>query len=212
MTVQKKPENTNETVSLEEQNSILQQQLDEMKLMIEKLMKPETEKAVIKRNDSIFIDDTNINVDPHKMVTIMSLTNGGLNLKSPKGTKYLRDFGSTTRVTFEDLHEIVENHREFASEGGFLIQDETAVKALYLSEEYSRLISKEKIEKFIDLPIKEIANSLKALPKTLQETILQKVVKGISVGDSRYSDLNKIKVLNDFTGQNLQEIAEQIAE
>lgn len=218
MTTQKKQENTNEikseTVDLETQNSTLQKQLDEMRLMIEKLMNPEKsdpEKEVTKSSNSLYVDEEAINVDPHKMVTIISLTNGGLNLKSPKGIKRLPDFGSTTRVTFEDLHAIVENHREFASEGGFLIQDEQSVKALYLTEEYSRLISRERIEKFIDLPTKDIVNALKALPKTLQETILEKVIKGISAGDSRYSDLNKIKVLSDFAEKDLQEIAREIA-
>lgn len=212
MTTKNKSENTIESIDLEEQNSLLQKQLDEMKSMIEKLMKPESEKEVIKTSNNIFVDDDILNVDPHKMVTILSLTNGGLNLKSPKGIKTLRDFGSTTRVTFEDLHTIVENHRELASEGGFLIQDEASVKSLYLTEEYSRLISKDRIEKFIDLPTKEIIPALSVLPKTLQETILEKVIKGINSGDSRYSDLNKIKVLNDFTGRDLQEIAKQIAE
>lgn len=212
MAIKKDAEETNDNVDLKTQNSDLQKQLDEMKLMMEQFMNPKVEKAVVKNNNSIFVDEEVLNVDPHKMVTIISLTNGGLNLKSPKGIKYLRDFGATTRVTFEDLHAIVENHRDFASEGGFLIQDEASVKALYLTEEYSRLISKDRIEKFIDLPTKEIASALSVLPKALQETILQKVVKGISVGDSRYSDLNKIKVLNDFSGKDLQEIAKQIAE
>jgi hypothetical protein len=212
MAIKKDAEETTDNVDLNEQNSDLQKQLNEMKLMMEQFMNPKVEKAVVKNNNSIFIDEEVLNVDPHKMVTIISLTNGGLNLKSPKGIKYLRDFGATTRVTFEDLHAIVENHRDFASEGGFLIQDEASVKALYLTEEYSRLISKDRIEKFIDLPTKEIVSALSVLPKVLQETILQKVVKGISVGDSRYSDLNKIKVLNDFSGKDLQEIAKQIAE
>lgn len=212
MAIKKDTEETTSNVDLKEQNSDLQIQLNEMKLMLEQFMNTKVEKTIEKNNNEIFVDDEAINVDPHKMVTIISLTNGGLNLKSPKGIKYLRDFGATTRVTFEDLHAIVENHREFASEGGFLIQDELSVKALYLTEEYSRLISKERIEKFIDLPTKEIVSALRVLPKTLQETILQKVVRGISVGDSRYSDLNKIKVLNDFSGKDLQEIAKQIVE
>lgn len=123
MAVKKDIEDIVENVDLETQNSDLQKQLDEMKLMIEKFMSPKVEKQVAKSNDSIFINyDEELKIDPHKMVTIISLTNGGLNLKSPKGTKYLRDFGSTTRVTFEDLHAIVENHRDFACEGGFLIR------------------------------------------------------------------------------------------
>lgn len=157
------------------------------------------------------IDD--VEVSPTKLVTIMSMKNGGLNLRGTRPIPiYLRDFGSTTRVTFDELRTICDNHYGLARNGGFLIQDKQAVKALYLEDDYKKLekVNRKTVESFIDLPIDQLIPTLESLPAVIQETIIEKVVHSIFSGDNRYTDLNKLKVLNDYTGKDLMKIAQQL--
>jgi hypothetical protein len=201
--------------SAELENEKLKRELDELKAMMTQLIASQAKPVETKReSEDIFrsIEDE-LNISPHKLIRVVSMVVGGLSLKGASGKEpvHFRDFGTSKTVTFEDVRAFVDNHHELALGGGFIIQDKDVVKALYLEDEYKKLLSKEKVESLIDLPADEIVNILKSAPKTLQDTIVQYFVRMIPK-DNRYTDWNKIKMVSDFVGEDLMELARQIEE
>lgn len=215
MAANQKPKNVEDNVVIDVEKEQMKSEIDELKAMVAQLLKTQQEKpkpSAKKESEDIFHNiEEELNISPHRSVRVVSMTIGGLSLKGANGKEPLqfRDFGVAKSVSFEDVRAFVDNHHELAVGGGFLIQDKSVVRALYLEEEYDRLLSKEKVENIIDLPAQEIVNTLKSAPKPLQDTIVQYIIRMIP-RDNRYSDYGKIKVISDYVGEDLMELAKQI--
>lgn len=209
--------NTETTKTDDQTKEQMQQQIDELKAMVEALLQQNIAKTETTPTEQVSTNlyesaEDRLEIDPKQYVRIMSLVNGGLNLIITHGAPPIRleDFGMSRRITFDDLRSIVNNHPKAAKEGMFLIQDEKAVKALYLEKEYEKLLNKDVIDNITDLPNSEIKHIFETTTNTLKQTIVERVIEGIIEGDDRYQDRNKIKFIGDLVGKNLYDYVKEI--
>jgi hypothetical protein len=199
------------------ENEKLRKELDDLKVLVAQLVAANKDKdnsqSEVKSTKNDFYKDIEeeLNISPHRMVKIVSMVIGGLNLRGSNNViVHLPEFGSSRRIPFEELRAIYNNHPDLTRSGAFFIVDPLAVKALYLEDDYENLLNQEMMENIIDLPTNEITRTLNNLPKLQRDTVLQRIVRGIASGEERYSDLNKIKVFSDIAGVDLVTIAREI--
>lgn len=191
------------------ENEILRKEIDALKEMFAQL---DQKQNVVEKVSKASIEDDEPFIHPDKLIKIVSMVIGGLNLRVEKDRAHvvIDSFGQSTRVSFKDLRLIIDNHRELASNGAFIITDELAIKALYLEEEYEKILKTDKLEAIVDQEPEEIINTLENLTTIQKNTFLQKFVRGIASGDKRYGDLNKIRSISNYIGQDLEELSKEL--
>ncbi|OPH61722.1 hypothetical protein BC351_00325 [Paenibacillus ferrarius] len=193
---------------VEIENEFLKTQLEEMKKMIESLkVATTTSETVNSQNGSLFIDESQIAIPSNKLIPVMSMVSGSLNLDANGKRILFRDFGTTQQISFEDLRAVYNTHPVIIEDGWLLIQNIDVVKALYLENKYENFVSKKFIEDIITLPADEIIKTLSNLTQSLRTTAIDIIIKGISERNNKFSDLNKIQVISDYIGQDINELA-----
>lgn len=204
------------TTSEDKEKEDLKNQVSELSKMVEQLLKAQKEtkedKAESKKESS---NEEDVDINPNQRIKIISLSNGGLNLKG-RGSEaiYLPEFGAPQSVSFEDLQAIYYNHGKLAREGAFFITDEKAVKALYLEQDYKNILNKEKLDGIFELSQNKMLDTVADLTSTQRKTFTARVVEGIQKGDPKYNDFNKIKALDKYIGNetDLYQLAQSNAE
>lgn len=190
-------------------------ELEELRAMVKQLLEDKASvKPEIVKTDSIkdeYYDiEEELNINPNQMIKIVSLIEGGLNLKgnSPQPL-YLPEFGATRSVTYEELRAIYYNHPELTRNGAYFILNKNAVRALYLDSDYDNILNRDRLDKLVDLPTAEMMSALQSLTKVQKETFIQRYIQGIKSQDNRFGDFNKIKAIDDYIGNSLVELANQ---
>jgi flagellin-specific chaperone FliS len=112
-------------------------------------------------------------------------------------------FGEIKQVLYQDMIDILEVSRHFMEDGYYLILDERVIKAHGLQETYSKILSKEQIEKILSG-----TNNAVELYKTCnpeqQRTLIQMITdKLVSAPDSM--DLNVVDRLSRESGININQ-------
>ncbi|KAF6565445.1 hypothetical protein G9G63_09820 [Paenibacillus sp. EKM202P] len=207
---------SNEPVQKTEKEKALEDQVAELTALVKGLLEKNKElettheelKTETRKVNSLFesVEDK-LDIDPREYIRVISLTNGGLNLTATNSTIRFNDFGTSKLITFEDVRAIVDNHTKFAHEGAFLIQNEKAVKALYLEDVYQNFISREAIDNIISLDINEITDTLNSVSSTLRENIVERIVVGVASNDRKFQDRYKIDAIGKLVNQDLYELA-----
>ncbi|WP_440110348.1 hypothetical protein [Paenibacillus sp. QZ-Y1] len=190
-------------------------EIEELRAMVKQLLEDKVatqsvSPAIEKEKDEYYDIEEELNINSNQLVKIVSLIEGGLNLKgnSPQPL-YLPEFGATRSVTYEELRAIYYNHPELTRNGAYFILNKNVVKALYLDSDYENILNKDKLEKLVDLPTSEMMSVLKGLTKVQKETFIQRYIQGIKSQDNRFGDFNKIKAIDDYIGNSLIELANQ---
>ncbi|MCR8641539.1 hypothetical protein NV379_02615 [Paenibacillus sp. N1-5-1-14] len=207
-----------DNVVVDSETELLTAQVTELSALVQTLLeqnKKLEEKSntdnISKNTNSLYeTEEERLDIDPREYIRVVSLTDGGLNLSTNTSVIRFNDFGTSKSVTFEDIRAIVDNHPLAAKEGAFLIQSEKAVKALYLTEEYERMMNKDQVENIIKFPITEIKNTLDSVGKILKETIISRIIKGIVSGSIMYQDRSKINEIGNHIGKDLYKIVAEI--
>lgn len=199
---------------VQELTSLVQSLLEQnRKLQEEKEAQSQAPVKTTEASNSLFdSEETRLDIDPREYIRVISLTDGGLNLSTNTSVIRFNDFGVSKSVTFEDVRAIVDNHPVAAKEGAFLIQSEKAVKALYLTDEYEKMINKESVENIITLPIGEIKKTLDNVGSILKETIISRIIKGVIDGNPKYADRSKINDIGNHIGKDIFKIVQEIEE
>lgn len=221
----KNDEQVEQTVQVDVEKEMLKSQVDELKNMVQmmaeqmktitqstqvsseqKTAKDEPESKLQKSGKYYDIEEE-LDISPQARVKIMSLTVGGLNLRALHHIVGIPEFGQSVSVSFEDLRHIVNNHSDLAREGAFIIINEKAVKALYLDRDYEKLLGRNDIEAIVDLRPDQIYEALKTCTKAQLQAIVHQFIQGIVSGNSRYLDQNKIRIVSDFVGTDIYQLA-----
>jgi flagellin-specific chaperone FliS len=114
-------------------------------------------------------------------------------------------FGEIKQVLYQDMIDILEVSRHFMEDGYYLILDERVIKAHGLQETYSKILSKEQIEKILSG-----TNNAVELYKTCnpeQQKILVTMITEKIVSDPDSVDLNIVDRLSRASGVNISQNA-----
>lgn len=151
----------------------------------------------------------------NKQVKVMSLCPNKLNLSTEKGGKGHRytfeRFGEAKKISYGDLIAIGENHRNFKEAGFYYILDDRIVEEEGLSDMYSKILNKEKIEQVLSNKEDAIAMFQKTNPKQ-QKNIVDMIVGKLIAGE--YVDQNLVvsidRVLNPKNDKNYVSINDRV--
>ena len=195
---------TTKEIDYAKENEELKQEIEGLKKMIEELRK---NKDNVLDNPEATISEIPLN----RLVKVVSLFHGILNLITNSGKVItFNHFGVIKPIAFGDLMEICDRQKRLSEEGYFMILDNEAIDALYLTEAYKKIVSKDVIENIINLPEEQIKEILENTTDAIKESIIDTIVKGINSGDIKYLDRNKVHFVGQVLGKDLYKIAEDI--
>jgi len=153
-----------------------------------------------------------ISVAQTDYIKVMSLIPYRLNLctkERGQGKIYRFDnFGQIKKIIYSDLVDILEVCQSFLEEGYFIILNPKVVRIHGLDEMYSKILTKENMEKILDGTDEGLALYTSANPiqqGIIVELVIQKLVKYPSK-----VDLNMIDKLSRLAGVNISQKAEDI--
>lgn len=147
-----------------------------------------------------------------KIIKVVSLFNGGLNLKtSDHGDARVYRFeelGQIYPIIYADLVQILSNQRRFFTEGYCMILDKNVVKAHALEEIYKKIVDDKTIKNILEYDVAKIREIVSGLMPTVQQTIIESVVSIINKNE--YFDKTKVDVISSVTGKDIFAIAQRM--
>ena len=138
---------------------------------------------------------------PNKMVRIISLCRGSLNLaRDERGLDKLKftKYGEIKPVLYSTLINIVNNNRGFAERGLFYILDKASVYYLGLSNAYDRLVDNTVLDNICNYPVIDIEKIIEGMEKSQVEVMVKNLSDRMYNGEN--FDLNKINAVSRASG------------
>ena len=191
---------SSEMEELKKENAELKEQ---MKLILEKLNVGNEPKVTApeSENTSYSYDDDEgnfVEINPMKPIRVVSLSDGGVNLKTAKnGGKVFRldKFGHSTSITYSDLQDVIATCRPLIENGTVYICNKDVVRNNYLEENYKHFLTVDTISNILSFNTEQIVDMVKNTTESIQESIISLVVKKINNGEN--VDMNKVNAIGN---------------
>jgi hypothetical protein len=204
-------DNASSEVKAEVNVQDLLEQMKELQLKIERLTSGEKNIVVPKKDESYLDSDEEydtIQINPNDYIRVISLCPYQLNLSTQGGGRgklfSFSSFGSSKRILYSDLVDVLENYSHFLNEGLFFIADKRVVRRHGLDDLYSTILTKEMIEKILDgTQTSDAVSVIKSASKTQQKMIAQMFIDRRLMGQD--VDLNLWDKIERATGIGMQE-------
>jgi len=187
--------------NIEDENKILKDELNQLKAMMSALLNRDKIESTIISNDEeehkSEDEDDYVEIKPTKNIHVTSLVYGICVLKNEKGITFkINDFGEARSIRFEDLESINNINKNIFKQGWIYIKDADVRKALYLEDDYKKIIDKNTIENFINLKEDKMSHIFETASNIQIETVIENITKGILSDDRKYYDRNKLAVVD----------------
>lgn len=182
-------------LALQKQNEDLQNQLNVVMNKMDSILqnKETNDKSQTSNQDQ----NTYIEINPLKPIRIVSLSNGGVSLRTSsdgRGRSFTIDkFGGAITVNYQDLQNIIVTDRSFIEQGLIYICDEEVIHNNYLDEYYKNFLTVDTISNILSFDEDKIVNMVSNTTEAIQETIISLLVKKINKNE--YVDMNKIAAI-----------------
>lgn len=198
-------EESQEMLALKQQNEAMQEQMNQMKLMMESLMKQQSVQPTSPKNE-------NKEISMNSYIKVMSLYKGGMTLfVTPNGKSYrFSEFGEIVPILYSDLTGILSTHPTFARKGYFFILDPEVVKQSALEKYYTRILDKDNIENFLEKDNEEIKEIFGLITPYMQNLILEIISERVASGE--YVNRDKLHVIKEITGKDIEQTAKALKE
>lgn len=201
-----KEDGNSEIEKLREENNEIKEQLKQLMAMLtETKVKEEKSKmsvpAVEVLEGSEPIPDE---PSPNKMVRILSLCRGSLNLSEDEagnGKVKFSKYGEIKTVLYSSLINIVNYNRSFAEKGVFYILDKAAVYYLGLKDCYSHLVTNDVLDNICNYDDVDIIKIIDSTEKTQIDTMIKNLTDRLYSMESL--DLNKIQIISQKVGVDI---------
>ncbi len=149
-----------------------------------------------------------IEISPNAYIKVVSLIPYQLNLSTKPGGRgkifSFPTFGSSKRIMYSDLVDILEVFQHFLENGYFYIQNRKVIRKHGLDDTYAKILDKEKIMQIVNSdPRADIIGLYKSCNKKQQEIIAQLLIDKRLQGEE--IDLNMWDRFSRISGVNLQE-------
>lgn len=158
-------------------------------------------------------EEEEIDINPQKYVTVISLYSGQLNLSTLPGGKgknfTFNGFGESKKIMYQNLVDVMEALPRFLNDGYYYIADKKVQRRHGLDELYSKLLTKQMIENiFTDKMTDEEAGIMyKSASKQQQSAIIDLIVrKLVSQG---VVDMNMVSTISRISGIDIAKKVEE---
>jgi hypothetical protein len=208
--------NTSESDSinkdLKNENKDLKQQLFQMQEMLKALSdqinKPkEKTEPIVEFTD----EDEYIEIPLNKPIKVISLFNGGLNLKTSRDdTAPIRftGVGQIQPIIYNDLIKMISQQRKFFEEGYCKILDKQVVKTHYLENFYEKILDANDIINILDFDKDKIQETFETALPINQRAIVDLLIKKINNNDP--VDKNKVEIITRIYGSDIFDLAHKM--
>ncbi|MFR2774869.1 MAG: hypothetical protein ACLTBR_03470 [Anaerostipes sp.] len=194
-----------EIQKLAKENSDLKKAMQSILSKLEKMdceNEANVKRGVLKKesvDNSESQEHTYVEIDPLKPIKLISLTSGGLTLRTDakgrgRNVRFTK-FGQSRFVPYQDLQNIMTVDRTFIEQGYVYICDKNVVHNNYLDDDYQKFLSQEKIENILSFPTEEITKMIQNTTAAIQDTIIDLIVRKIN--NSEYVDMNKVTAIGN---------------
>lgn len=158
---------------------ILKAQVAELKAMLDNTVGKSSEEEEIRK------------IQQDDYIPVMSLLPYHLNLSTKErgqgNIKKFTRFGEVKRILYSDLVDIMEVHPNFVDSGYFYIMDKDVIRQHGLDDTYTKILTKEKIEKILDTSSEECVELYKSANSRQQEVIIQLLMEKLK---EEYENIN----------------------
>nr|DAT69659.1 MAG TPA: Cby-like protein [Caudoviricetes sp.]DAT69697.1 MAG TPA: Cby-like protein [Caudoviricetes sp.] len=207
---------TSELIEKEDGNSEiekLREENNEIKEQLKQLMAMLTETKVKEGKSKMSVTAVEVlegsepipdEPSPNKMVRILSLCRGSLNLSEDEagnGKVKFSKYGEIKTVLYSSLINIVNYNRSFAEKGVFYILDKAAVYYLGLKDCYSHLVTNDVLDNICNYDDVDIIKIIDSTEKTQIDTMIKNLTDRLYSMESL--DLNKIQTISQKVGVDI---------
>ena len=145
-------------------------------------------------------------------IKVMSLCPNELNLSTRKGKGgkifVFTKLYEVKRIMYQDLVDILENHRNFVEAGFFVILNKDVIRHQGLDDVYANILTKEKMEDILKGNSTDAVNLFKSANESQQEVICRTMIEEMINGKEK--DLNFVDRISRIVGYSLIERVEDI--
>lgn len=193
--------------SVAKENEELKARLAKMEEMMQSLMEKQTVKTV-----KAEAEDTIKDIPMTKSIKVMSLFDGGLNLKTSRdgsGQTFRFEFvGETYPILYADLIKSINLQRWIYKDGYCMILDQDVVKTHYLENDYNKFVDAEVINNILEYEDEKIKDIFSNVTPVIQRSIVDVVINKIN--GSENVDKNKVAVVGEVYGKDIFELASKM--
>jgi hypothetical protein len=168
------------------------------------------EKAkIMEQSSTDEYEEDDIDINPQKYITVISLCSGQLNLSTLPGGKgkvfSFQKFGESKRIMYQNLVDIIEVSPRFLNDGFYYIADKKVIRKHGLNSVYDNLLTKEMIENiFTKAMAEEKASEVyKSANKQQQSVIIDLIVRKLMLDDTNI-DMNMVAIISKVSGVDIQ--------
>lgn len=202
-----KEDGNSEIEKLREENNEIKEQLKQLMAMLTET-KAKEEKSKLMSDDDVGVLERSEPIpdepSPNKMVRILSLCRGSLNLSEDEagnGKVKFSKYGEIKTVLYSSLINIVNYNRSFAEKGVFYILDKAAVYYLGLKDCYSHLVTNDVLDNICNYDDVDIIKIIDSTEKTQIDTMIKNLTDRLYSMESL--DLNKIQTISQKVGVDI---------
>lgn len=163
---------------------------------------------------TVVVSNDNSSVIRGKKIKVINLMQNPLNIATQpngRGRVYsFRNYGDSRLIKFDDLADIVASYPYTMEHGLAYICDKEAVEELGLSEEYTKLFDKERMDKVVWLREESDLDLFLGMDKNLQESVAIRIAELMNANERM--DYNYLRTIKEQTGIDIEAIAKELKE
>ena len=210
-TVQVKKEVEKKEVSQEDIIKQLMEQLAEQNAKMAEMQKQIEEKSV---PQTVVVNNESSSAMRGRKIKVINLMHNPLNIATQpngRGRVYsFRNYGDSRLIKFDDLADIVASYPYTMEHGLAYICDKEAVEELGLSDEYTKLFDKERMDRVVWLREESDLDLFLGMDINLQESAARRIAELMNANERM--DYNYLRTIKENTGIDIEAIAKELKE
>lgn len=210
-TVQVKKEVEKKEVSQENIIKQLMEQLAEQNAKMAEMQKQIEEKSV---PQTVVVNNESSSAMRGRKIKVINLMHNPLNIATQpngRGRVYsFRNYGDSRLIKFDDLADIVASYPYTMEHGLAYICDKEAVEELGLSDEYTKLFDKERMDRVVWLREESDLDLFLGMDINLQESTARRIAELMNANEKM--DYNYLRTIKEKTGIDIEAIAKELKE
>ena len=210
-TIQVKKEVEKKEVSQEDIIKQLMEQLAEQNAKMAEMQKQIEEKSV---PQTVVVNNESSSAMRGRKIKVINLMHNPLNIATQpngRGRVYsFRNYGDSRLIKFDDLADIVASYPYTMEHGLAYICDKEAVEELGLSDEYTKLFDKERMDRVVWLREESDLDLFLGMDINLQESAARRIAELMNANERM--DYNYLRTIKEKTGIDIEAIAKELKE
>lgn len=173
----------------------------------------EMQKQIESKSQPVVVSNNNESIRGKK-VKVVNLMQNPLNISTePNGggrTYSFKNYGDSRLIKFDDLADIVASYPYTMEHGLAYICDKEVVEELGLTDDYTKLFDKERMDKVVKLREESDLDLFLGMDINLQDSAARRIAELINANERM--DYNYLRTIKEKTGIDIEEIAKELKE